>query len=152
MYAIRSYYVTDTPEGGMDEGSLFQAKSESGICKVICFSENHALTVPEMEVQDIRGVVDVWCREFEELGSRGMVNYVQIFENKGSIMGCSNPHPHGQIWSSSSVPVEPEKESVTQKAYFEKNGRTLLGDYAAAELEKKERLVAENEHFVALVP
>lgn len=146
-----SALLTDTPDGGMNE-SLFQAKSESGICKVICFSENHSLTVPEMEVADIRKVVDVWCNEFAELGSNPMINYVQIFENKGSIMGCSNPHPHGQIWSSSSVPVEPAKESVTQKAYFEKYGRTLLSDYVKAELEKEERLVATNEHFVALVP
>lgn len=147
-----SALLTDTPEGGMDEGNLFQAKSESGICKVICFSENHSLTIPEMNVEDIRKVVDVWCREFEELGSNPMINYVQIFENKGAIMGCSNPHPHGQIWSSSSIPVEPAKESKTQKEYFGKFGRTLLGDYLKAELEKKERIVAENEHFVALVP
>lgn len=147
-----SALLTDTPEGGTDEGNLFQAKSESGICKVICFSENHSLTIPEMEIEDIQKVVDVWCREFEELGSNPMINYVQIFENKGAIMGCSNPHPHGQIWSSSSIPVEPAKESKTQREYFDRFGRTLLGDYLKAELEKKERLVAENEHFVALVP
>ncbi len=147
-----SALLTDTPQGSMDEGSLFQAKSESGICKVICFSENHSLTIPEMEVEDIRSVVDVWCEQFEELANTEMINYVQIFENKGAIMGCSNPHPHGQVWSSSSIPVEPAKESLTQKAYFEKNGATLLGDYLKAELEKKERLVAENDHFVALVP
>jgi len=147
-----SALLTDSPEGEINEGSLFQAKSESGICKVICFSENHSLTIPEMEVEDIRNVVDVWCEQFEELGSTDLINYVQIFENKGAIMGCSNPHPHGQIWSSSSIPVEPEKESVTQKAYFDKNGRTLLGDYLKAEMEKKDRLIAENEHFVALVP
>ena len=147
-----SALLTNTPQGGIDEGNLFQAKSETGICKVICFSENHSVTIPEMEVQDIRQVVEVWCEEFEELANTDFINYVQIFENKGAIMGCSNPHPHGQIWSSSSVPVEPEKESVTQKAYFEKNGKTLLEDYLKAELEKKERLVAENDHFVALVP
>lgn len=147
-----SALLTNTPQGGMDEGSLFQVKSESGICKVICFSENHSMTIPEMEVEDIRKVVEVWCGEFAELGMNEMINYVQIFENKGAIMGCSNPHPHGQIWSSSSVPTEPGKESKTQKEYFEKHGRTLLGDYLKAELEKKERLVAENEHFVALVP
>lgn len=147
-----SALLTDTPEGGADENELFRAKSERGICKVICFSENHALTIPEMEVADIRKVVDVWCEQFDELSQSEFVNYVQIFENKGAIMGCSNPHPHGQIWSSSSIPVEPEKESKTQKAYFEKTGRTLLSDYLKAELDKKERLVAENEYFVALVP
>jgi len=137
-----SALLTDTPEGGMDEGSLFQAKSESGICKVICFSENHSLTIPEMDVADICKVVDVWCEQYEELANTDNINYVQIFENKGAIMGCSNPP----------MPVEPEKESKTQKAYFDKNGRTLLSDYLKAELDKKERLVAENEHFVALVP
>jgi galactose-1-phosphate uridylyltransferase, family 1 len=147
-----SALLTDTPDGNVDEGNLFQAKSESGICKVICFSEDHSLTIPEMEVADIRNVVDVWCEQFEELGSNPMINYVQIFENKGAIMGCSNPHPHGQIWSSSSVPVEPAKESKTQKEYFEKHGNTLLSDYLKAELTKKDRLVVENDHFVALVP
>lgn len=147
-----SALLTDTPEGNVDEGNLFQAKSESGICKVICFSDDHSLTIPEMGVADIRNVVDVWCEQFEELGSNPMINYVQIFENKGAIMGCSNPHPHGQIWSSSSVPVEPAKESKTQREYFEKHGTTLLSDYLKAELTKKDRLVVENEHFVALVP
>lgn len=147
-----SALLTDTPHGVVDEGSLFQAKSESGICKVICFSENHSLTIPEMEVSDIRKVVDVWCDEFAELGGKDFINYVQIFENKGAIMGCSNPHPHGQIWSSSNVPTEPAKESKTQKEYFGKHGTTLLGDYLNAELEKRERLLVENDHFVALVP
>jgi UDPglucose--hexose-1-phosphate uridylyltransferase len=147
-----SALLTDTPEGGVSEGNLFQAKSESGICKVICFSDNHSLTVPEMEVSDIRNVVDVWCEQYAELGSNPMINYVQIFENKGSIMGCSNPHPHGQIWSSSSVPAEPAKESKTQKEYFDKLGNTMLSDYLNAELQKKVRLVVENEYFVALVP
>ncbi len=147
-----SALLTDTPDGGVDEGDLFQAKSESGICKVICFSENHSMTIPGMEVKDIRKVVDVWCDEFAELSKNDLINYIQIFENKGAIMGCSNPHPHGQIWSSSSIPVEPAKECLTQKEHFEKNGATLLGDYLKAELKKKERLVVQNDHFVALVP
>mgnify|MGYP001249962206 FL=1 len=147
-----SALLTDTPEGIVNEGDLFQARSERGICRVICFSEDHSLTIPEMEVKDIRKVVDVWCEQFAELSSKDFINYVQIFENKGSIMGCSNPHPHGQIWSSSSVPVEPAKESKAQKEYFEKHGTTLLSDYLKAELEKKERLLVQNDHFVALVP
>jgi len=147
-----SALLTDSPDGEVEEGNLFQAKSETGICKVICFSEDHSLTIPEMEVEDIRKVVDVWCDEYAELGANDMINYVQIFENKGAIMGCSNPHPHGQIWSSSSVPTEPEKESKTQKEYFGKHGTTLLGDYLKAELVKKDRILIENDHFVALVP
>ncbi len=147
-----SALLTDTPDGGINDGELFQAQSESGICKVICFSEDHSLTIPEMEVEDIRKVVDVWCEQFDELGSNPNINYVQIFENKGSVMGCSNPHPHGQIWSSKGIPVEPEKECKTQKAYFEKHTKTLLSDYLQAELKKKERLLVQNDSFVALVP
>jgi UDPglucose--hexose-1-phosphate uridylyltransferase len=147
-----SALMSDTPEGGYSDGELFQAESEKGICKVICFSPNHNLTVPEMEVVEIKAVVDVWQREFNELAAIDGINYVQIFENKGAVMGCSNPHPHGQIWSSGKVPVEQEKESHTQLAYFQKYGHTLLSDYVQKELGKKERILAENETFVALVP
>jgi len=147
-----SALLTNTPEGGIEEGELFQAKSESGICRVICFSEDHSLTIPEMEVGDIRKVVDLWCQQFDELGNNPDINYVQIFENKGAIMGCSNPHPHGQIWSSKGIPGEPAKESETQKIYFKKHERTLLSDYMKAELKKEERLLDQNNSFVALVP
>lgn len=147
-----SALLTGSPAGEMNDGELFRAQSERGICRVICFNEDHSLTLPEMDVNAIRKVVDVWCEQFKEMGNNPLINYVQIFENKGAIMGCSNPHPHGQIWSSSNVPEEPRKESETQKAYFGKHGRTLLGDYLAAEMEKKERLLAENDSFVALVP
>lgn len=147
-----SALLEDTPVGKFEEGDLFRAESESGLCKVICFSPNHSLTIPEMEVEDIRKVVDLWCEEYTQIGSKDFINYVQIFENKGSIMGCSNPHPHGQIWASSSVPSEPAKESVTQLNYFEKHGKTLLEEYVIAEQDKKERILAENDHFVALIP
>ncbi|VAW20988.1 Galactose-1-phosphate uridylyltransferase [hydrothermal vent metagenome] len=147
-----SALLSGTPHGGIDEGELFKAESERGICKVICFSENHSLTIPEMPVTDIRKVVDLWCDEFRELSGKDFINYIQVFENKGAIMGCSNPHPHGQVWSSSSIPVEPAKECKTQKAYFEGHGRTLLSDYLKAELEKEVRILAQNESFVALVP
>jgi len=147
-----SALLSDTPKAEFDDGELFKAKSESGICKVICFSEDHSLTIPEMKLEDIRNVVDVWCEQFKELSSNSNINYIQIFENKGTIMGCSNPHPHGQIWSSEGIPVEPQKESKTQKAYFSKHGRTLLGDYLGVELKKKTRILTENDSFVALVP
>lgn len=147
-----SALLQDTPEGEFSDGDLFKAESESGICKVICFSPNHSLTVPEMKVENIRKVVDLWCKEYQELGDREDIGYVQIFENKGSIMGCSNPHPHGQIWASKLVPLETSKESETQLAYFEKHGRTMLSDYLKSELEKKERILVENNSFVALVP
>ncbi|MGQ1786222.1 MULTISPECIES: UDP-glucose--hexose-1-phosphate uridylyltransferase [unclassified Saccharicrinis] len=146
-----SALLSDTPGGGVDEG-LFQAKSESGICKVICFSPRHDLTVPEMEVSEIKKVVDLWTSEYKSIGENDFVNYVQIFENKGSVMGCSNPHPHGQIWSNSTVPNEPAKKQAKMKEYYEKNGKSLLADYIAAEFEKKERILFENDHFVGLVP
>lgn len=147
-----SALLTDTPTSEINDGELFQAKSESGICKVICFNEDHSLTIPEMEVENIRKVVDVWCDQFQELGSNPNINYVQIFENKGAIMGCSNPHPHGQIWSSEGIPVEPEKECKSQKAYYEKHGKTLLGDYLRTELEKEIRILVQNDSFVAMIP
>jgi UDPglucose--hexose-1-phosphate uridylyltransferase len=147
-----SALLTETPTGEISELGLFEAKSESGICRVICFSENHSLTIPEMEIGNIRKVIDVWCEQYEELGLDKNIGYVQIFENKGAIMGCSNPHPHGQIWSSSTVPVEPAKEGLRLNEYFEQHGRTLLEDYLKAEIEKQERLVVENNHYVALVP
>jgi UDPglucose--hexose-1-phosphate uridylyltransferase len=105
-----------------------------------------------MQVDNIKKVVDIWAREYQELGSHDFINHVQIFENKGDIMGCSNPHPHGQIWAQKSVPTEPAKEQVKQQAYFEKHGRTLLSDYLKEELKMGERILVENEHFVALAP
>jgi UDPglucose--hexose-1-phosphate uridylyltransferase len=147
-----SSLLADSPAGEYRDGDLFLAKSERGICKVICFSPRHDLTVPEMEVSEIKKVVDLWVKEYLEIGSNDFINYVQIFENKGAIMGCSNPHPHGQIWSQSEVPLEPAKETVKQKEYFEKHGRTLLSDYLKREMELKERIVVENSAFVALVP
>jgi UDPglucose--hexose-1-phosphate uridylyltransferase len=147
-----SALLEDSPGGGMEEDGLFRAKSERGICKVICFSPRHDLTIPEMELTDIRKVVDLWQKEYVALSQNPAIQYVQVFENKGSIMGCSNPHPHGQIWASESVPAEPHKESLMQAVYYQKHGRSLLADYLAAELLKKERLLIENDHFVALVP
>lgn len=147
-----SALVPDIPEGAFVKGDLFRAESERGFCKVICFSPRHDLTIPEMEVSAIRKVVDLWCEEYSKLGAIDYVNHVQIFENKGDIMGCSNPHPHGQIWAQNAVPAEPAKESVRQKAYYEQHGRTLLEDYVQEELVLKDRILFENSRFVALVP
>ncbi len=105
-----------------------------------------------MSQTEVRSVVDVWVAQYAELGALPWVNYVTIFENKGDVMGCSNPHPHGQVWAQASIPEEPLKELATQKAYFEKHHRTLLGDYLALELTKNERVIAQNDHFVVLVP
>jgi len=142
----------DTPKGEFTDGDLFLAKSETGLCKVVCFSPRHDLTVPEMEIEEVKKVVDLWQKEYMEIGARKDINYVQIFENKGSVMGCSNPHPHGQIWAQSSIPDEPAKECVSQSAYYKKNGKTLLKTYVDRELELRDRILIENDHFVALVP
>nr|WP_232047189.1 galactose-1-phosphate uridylyltransferase [Sphingobacterium daejeonense] len=120
--------------------------------KFLHFTPRHDLTLPEMDVEDIKKVVDVWQSEFTSLASNEWVKYIQIFENKGSIMGCSNPHPHGQIWAESKLPMEILKEEKQQQEYFLKNKKSLLSDYLALELEKKERIIIDNEHFVALVP
>lgn len=146
-----SALLENTPSGNIED-ELFIAKNEKGICRVICFSPKHNLTIPEMEVSEIRKVIDLWIAEYKSLGSKDFINYVQIFENKGSIMGCSNPHPHGQIWAQSSIPDEPEKESLNQLKYFQKNNKTLLSEYLEKELIKNERIVIENESFVCLVP
>ncbi len=119
---------------------------------MICYSPRHDLTLAEMSAESIRPVVDLWAEEYEALGGHEHINYVQIFENKGQMMGCSNPHPHGQIWAQETVPHEPRKETAEQAAHYKKTGRTLLTDYLAAELDAGERVVCENEAFVALVP
>ena len=144
--------LPDGPRGDVASGPFFQAQAETGICRVICFSPRHDLTLPEMAPADIRRVVDVWAEQVIDLGSRPDINYVQLFENKGAVMGCSNPHPHGQIWSNFAVPQEPAKEDVRQRAYYDEHGRPLLLDYLDAELDAGTRVVVENEHWVALVP
>jgi len=144
--------LADSPRGAVGQGELFQAEGETGTCRVICFSPRHDLTLPQMDVVDIRRVVDVWGEQVIELGAQPAIRYVQLFENKGAVMGASNPHPHGQLWASSSIPLEPAKEDAQQRAYYAQHGSVLLLDYLAAELANRERLVVENEHWVALVP
>lgn len=143
--------LPDSPSDTWEEG-LLKAKGEQGICKVICFSPDHSLTMPEMKTEALKKVVDRWQEEFIRLQNTPFIGNVQIFENKGSLMGCSNPHPHGQIWAQSSIPQEIEKRTKSQDAYFEKHGTSLLGDYLEQELEAQERILLENDHFVALVP
>lgn len=134
------------------KSGLLQAKTESGICKVICFSPNHALTLPLMSVDQISEVVRLWKKEYLELGAKEGINHVQIFENKGAIMGCSNPHPHGQIWSQSSIPEEVLKKQSQQLDYWNTHSKSLLQSYLEQELEAEERILITNQHFVALVP
>ncbi|WP_318840746.1 UDP-glucose--hexose-1-phosphate uridylyltransferase [Reichenbachiella ulvae] len=141
----------DIPSGGENNG-LLKSKSERGICKVICFSPRHDLTIPEMDVDAIAKVIDLWVEQCEEIGKMDYVNHIQIFENKGSVMGCSNPHPHGQIWAQESIPVEPMKKQFQQEKYRLDHGGDLLEDYIKQELESKERVLFENEHMVVLIP
>jgi UDPglucose--hexose-1-phosphate uridylyltransferase len=141
------------PEGGAfpeSDSPLLQAQAARGTCRVMCFSPRHDLTLPEMELPEIREVIDVWADQTAELGQT--YRWVQVFENKGAIMGCSNPHPHGQIWALDALPNEPFKEDKQQKRYFAENGRPLLEDYARLEQEKEERIVVANEHWLAVVP
>jgi UDPglucose--hexose-1-phosphate uridylyltransferase len=147
-----SALMPDVPEGRTDDHELLVSEAESGLCRVICFSPRHDLTLAEMDANAIRKVVDLWTEQYEELGALDFINYVQIFENKGAVMGCSNPHPHGQIWAQRSIPDEPAKELANMRRYFENHGTTLLGDYLNVEIERGERIVCDNEYFVALVP
>jgi UDPglucose--hexose-1-phosphate uridylyltransferase len=141
-----------TPVWESNESGLFIAASEPGTCRVLCFSPRHDLTLARMEVRDIERVVDVWTEQFRELGGLPDIHSVQIFENRGAMMGASNPHPHGQIWANRSIPNELRKEVASQGEYFQAHSATLLGDYLAMELTKAERIVCANDHFVVLVP
>ncbi len=141
----------DAPPERIDKG-LIVAEGESGVCRVLCFSPRHDLTLAMMEVSDIEPVVEAWVEETINLGGRPDVASVQIFENRGEIMGCSNPHPHGQIWATRHLPNEMEKEGRRQAQYLLDHGRPLLVDYLAEELRLSERIVSENAHFVTLAP
>ena len=145
--------LTDGPGRGephSEPDDLLSAMPVRGICRVMCFSPRHDLTLPEMAAGDIRRVVDVWAAQTAELGAT--YRWVQVFENKGAVMGCSNPHPHGQIWAMDALPNEPRKEDERQRAYFRQYRRPLLLDYLAREMEAEERLVVANEHWLAVVP
>jgi len=146
-----SALLSDVKKEKYKEGLLY-AESESGICKVICFSPDHSLTLPVMTEIEIADVISMWQKEYKELGVLDDINHVQIFENKGDVMGCSNPHPHGQIWAQRIIPQETEKKSVHMKDYWDRYGRSILEDYVAQELKLDERIIIENEHFVAIVP
>ncbi len=135
-----------------ETSSFLKVEPQRGINKVVCFSPKHNLTLPEMDIDSVTEIVRTWQKEYKSLGEIDFINYVQIFENKGSVMGCSNPHPHGQIWAQSSLPTQVEKTQNNLKLYYDKHNRSLLQDYLQEELKLKERVVAENDHFVALVP
>ena len=144
--------LPDTPPEQVDHDGLLVAAGERGICRVVCFSPDHGLTLSRMDQPAIGKVVDTWTGQFVELGSHQDIRSVQIFENRGEMMGCSNPHPHCQIWASQSVPNEVGKEARSQRAYAGERAGCLLCDYLALEGKLDARLVCANETFVALVP
>lgn len=142
--------LEDVPDSPPSDDPLFQIGAVRGTSRVICFSPRHDWTLPDMPVADIRRVVDVWAEQTLELGQT--YAWVQVFENKGDIMGCSNPHPHGQIWAQSVLPNIPHTEDARQRAYYATHQRPLLVDYVTRELEKRERVVVENAHWAVVVP
>lgn len=144
--------LPDAPAGELNEGDLLVARAERGICRVICFSPRHDLTLAGMDNNQIRAIVDTWAAQYSELAALPQVGYIQIFENKGSIMGCSNPHPHGQIWATETLPVEVEKVDRSLRNWEARHGTAMLEQYAKLEIQKGERVVCNNGEWIAVVP
>jgi len=140
------------PKGTLDEEGLIVAESETGICRVVCFSPRHDLTIPRMDLGEVCAVVDAWIEQNRELGAKSRVGYIQIFENRGELMGASNPHPHCQIWATAELPNLPAREQKGQEEFRARRGACLLCRYLDLELERGERIVFESSSFVALVP
>lgn len=144
--------LPDIAEAAVDEHNLLIASTERGICRVGCFSQRHDLTIARMTVDEIRLVVDMWIEQYQQLGAIPWIDHVQIFENRGALMGASNPHPHCQIWANANLPNQPAREQESQAEYTHAHGACLLCDYLKLEAAEKERIVCENDAFVALVP
>jgi UDPglucose--hexose-1-phosphate uridylyltransferase len=134
------------------ESRLFLAERERGLCRVLCFSPRHDLTLSRMAATDIQRVVEMWVEECADAAAQKWVSYALVFENRGAMMGASNPHPHGQLWATEHVPNEPAREGASFARYRAGHGGCLLCDYAAREAERGERIVCENDAFIALVP
>ena len=143
---------SDTPLHAYREGDLLRAEGEPGVCRVVCFSPRHDLTLATMPISAMRTVVDVWIDQYRELARLPLINAVQIFENRGAMMGASNPHPHGQIWASAHVPGETSKELASFHKYHDSHQSCLLCDYLAMEEREQQRMVCANKSFVAVVP
>lgn len=144
----------DLPNLTVHDGNknLLIATVESGTCRVVCFSPRHDLTLAQMTAGEISGVIDVWAEQYRGLGALPYVNHVQIFENRGAMMGCSNPHPHGQIWATQTIPNEPRREQESLDDYRREHHSCLLCDYLALESASQERIVCQNESFLVVVP
>ncbi len=145
--------MPDAPESSNDQPHpLLAARPERGLCRVVCFSPRHDLTLPELDNLAIENVLATWRRESADLGAKSFIRYTQVFENKGALMGCSNPHPHSQIWAQSELPNEVARELDSQLAYFGEHHRPLLMDYLDEEQRRQERIIFQNGSFTALVP
>ncbi|XP_038598706.1 galactose-1-phosphate uridylyltransferase [Tachyglossus aculeatus] len=140
----------DAPSPGPSDHPLFRAEPARGVCKVLCFHPWSDITLPLMSVPEIRTVIDTWAKVAGDLGAE--YPWVQIFENKGAMMGCSNPHPHCQVWASSFLPDVPRREDRNQREYLSRHGEPLLLAYGRQEAQRKERLVLANEDWLVLVP
>jgi UDPglucose--hexose-1-phosphate uridylyltransferase len=136
----------------INQKGLLVAQGERGICRVICFSPRHNLTLSQMQRREIQSVVEVWVEQLADLGSLPYIKYVQIFENQGAMMGASNPHPHCQVWASAHLPNEVAKEQAAQKDYLAEHKLCLLCNYLALEQQLAERVVCDNQHFSVIVP
>jgi UDPglucose--hexose-1-phosphate uridylyltransferase len=144
--------LPDVAPGSIDEGGLLRAESEAGICRVVCFSPRHDLTLAQMPVPEVRAVVDTWADQTSELAAIPWLSHIEVFENRGSQMGASNPHPHGQIWANATLPTIPAAELRAQSHYREQQGSCLLCNYLALEERAAERIVVRNEEWIAVVP
>lgn len=142
----------EVPEARLDDCGLLVMRSERGHCRVLSFSPRHDLDIAAMEIRSVRAVVDAWAIQYRELASLASVSAVTIFENRGAMMGASEPHPHGQIWANESLPVELEKETAGLARYAAAHGKCLLCAYGALELAREERLVYANDHVTVVVP
>lgn len=140
----------DAPDPGSDHHPLFQSKAARGVCKVMCFHPWSDITLPLMQPAEIRTVIDKWADLIVELGAE--YTWVQIFENKGAMMGCSNPHPHCQVWASNFLPNEAALAERCQRDFLQKHGEPLLVQYARMEAQAQERVVVENKHWLVVVP
>ena len=156
-YVFENDFAALKPEGetgtlDVDDAGLLRASTEHGVCRVLCFDPRHDLTLATMDGAQVRRVVETWVAQAAELGAREDITYVQIFENRGAMMGASNLHPHGQIWATEHIPNEPLAELASQRAYLAEHGEPLLAAYLRMELIRRERIVLESESWVALVP
>ena len=145
-------FKPDTPEGRFERHGLLFAQAEPGLCRVVCFSPKHHLTIANMGPADLRKVVDVWVEQYADLGAKPFIQYVQIFENRGAMMGASNPHPHCQIWANHALPNEVVKEQSSQLAWSQRRDACLLCEYARLEQSERERIIEENGSFLTVVP